>query len=416
MKMFNKITAIAMAAAVMAGFAAPVCAAGVTYTGVNGGSVKVEKYLIMDRNTNVPVVEFEYGIALGQSQNASSGNLMVFGANSGSISGTPTVTNAVFANNTTTYNSVQTIPTDTGTQLVENTLDPVTLTATQKYARASFTVDFTNVTFTEPGVYRYILTETGTSPDTAIDSSIALDTDTSRVLDIYVTDSGSGVLAVQGYVLHNNENAAVVPIQYAESNPSTKTNGFISTFTTYDLTIRKEVSGNQASRDEYFDIAVTISDQSYGSGTIKFDVDRTNADETTRVTGLNAEAHNNPAQMNSNGQPVHFYLQNGQSIIIRGLPKNAVYSIAEDATTLANEGYTMTASITEGSAASQDATVSSNTVSDPSINADSTVVLTNAKSGTIPTGILTSVLPGVTVIGCAGIALAAAMKRRQESR
>ena len=111
-----------------------------------------------------------------------------------------------------------------------------------------------------------------------------------------------------------------------------------------------------------------------------------------------------------------FWLQNGQSIMIKGLANNTAYSINENKTTLDNEGYAATATITEGAAASQDGTYTSATTvaADADITADSTVAYTNAKSGTIPTGIVMSVLPGAAVVllGAAGATIA--MKRRKE--
>ena len=404
MKIINKVAACAMAAAIAAGYAAPVMAAGTTYTAIPGGSVNVEKYLVMDKDANVPNVTFEYAIASGTAQNASGTNARVFAGPTGAEIGT-----ATFTQGQETFTTAQAIPAGTGQKAAEAT-DPVELESTEKYARSPIQVNLANVRFNEPGIYRYIITESASSA-----AGITMDDDASRVLDVYVVDNGSG-LEVEGYVLHKSAADAVVPKEYAAGNPSTKTEGYVNEYTSHDLTLSKQVTGNQASRDEYFEFTVTISDAV--AGTV-YDVDLTNADATTKTNGINTETHTNPASLTvgSGGTVTQtFWLQNGQSIKIKGLANNTGYSINENKTTLDNEGYTATATITEGAGASQDGEYTSSTTvaADADITADSTVAYTNAKSGVIPTGIVMSVLPGAAVVllGAAGATIA--MKRRKE--
>ena len=63
--------------------------------------------------------------------------------------------------------------------------------------------DFSKVQFTEPGIYRYVVTESGTS------QGITNDADLTRIVDVYVndvtTDEGKA-LTIAGYVLHSSEN------------------------------------------------------------------------------------------------------------------------------------------------------------------------------------------------------------------
>ena len=156
------------------------------------------------------------------------------------------------------------------------------------------------------------------------------------------------------------------------------------------------------------------------AGTV-YDVDLTNADATTKTNGINTTTHTNPASItipaNATTVTETFWLQNGQSIAIKGLANNTAYSINENKTTLDNEGYTATATITEGGSASTDGTYTANTVTaaDTAVTADSTVAFTNAKTGTIPTGVLTSVLPGLLVLGCAAGGIFFIAKRKKES-
>lgn len=406
---FKKLTGVMTAMLMGMTLAAPVtpiAAAGTTYTAIHGGPINVEKYLVMDKNANVPNVTFNYTIAPGAAQNASGTNAKVFAGNdANAVAGTPTIATATFRQGQTTYDAVQDISNATGTQAASGKKDPVTLTADQKYARSDIAVDFSGVTFKEPGIYRWLITE---SASTA--AGITMDGDDTRVLDVYVVDDPehAGTLKVNGYVLHNNANDAAVPKEYATGDLTTKTNGFVNTYTSHDLTLSKTVTGNQGSHDEYFEFTVTISDAVAGT---KYDVDLSNADATTKTNGINTETHTNPASITvpagATSVTQTFWLQNGQSVVIKGLADKTAYSINENKTTLDNEGYTATATLTEGAAASQDGTYTADTVTaaDVDIKADSTVAFTNAKSGTIPTGIIMKVLPYGALIGVAVVAI-----------
>lgn len=184
----------------------------------------------------------------------------------------------------------------TGIQAVTGKKDPVTLEAGQSYARANVSVDFSGVTFKEPGIYGYKITENADNTGT-----ITNDAKTARYMYVYVEDDGSGNLSVKGYVLYGN------PIKSADGESGewiqeesgwwyhpdeTKSEGFVNTMNGKGLSITKQVSGNQASHDEYFKFTLNIA---HALPNTTYSVDLSKADATTQVTGVNADIHNNAA-------------------------------------------------------------------------------------------------------------------------
>ena len=230
--------------------AMPVFAA-TSYTGVSGKSVSIQKYLVMDSNAAVPNVTFNFSI-VGEGKD----DLNVYsGADTSKVTGSPVIGTAVFTNESTKYSSVQNLE-STGIQAVTGKKDPVTLEAGQSYARANVSVDFSGVTFKEPGIYGYKITESADNTGT-----ITNDAKTARYMYVYVEDDGSGNLSVKGYVLYGN------PIKSTDGESGewvqeesgwwyhpdeTKSEGFVNTMNGKGLSITKQVSGNQASHDEYF--------------------------------------------------------------------------------------------------------------------------------------------------------------------
>ena len=395
--MLRKITT-AVLSLMMATAAAtlPVFAEGETaYPGVAGGTVNINKYLVMDTNANVPNVTFSFTIAPGTAiaSDASSTKAQVKAGPAGATIGT-----AVFTMGQTTYDTAQTLDAG-GTQHAGGATetDPVDgLDSGEKYAKSMAAVNLTGVTFPEPGIYRYVITETASTAE-----GITNDTNTTRILDVYVEhdDAETGKLAVKGYVLHAGTDTNVNPA--GTSGVADKAKGFTNTYTSHDLTISKAVAGNAASRDEYFKFTVTIENAVAGT---KYDVDLTNADAATKTNTINTESHTNPANVTvpagATSVTQDFWLQGGQSIVIKGLANNTKYTIAEDDSLLDNEGYT-TAVVQTGD---NDGTFTADTrtLVNNAITADTTDAFTNTKSETIPTGLVDKVAPYIAVIVIAG--------------
>lgn len=411
------------------------------YAPVSGvKDVTLEKYLVMKKDANVPNVSFNYTIAAGayQASNGTDTSEVFAGNDPSRVTGTPTIAGVTFKPTDTTYNEPQTLPTTVNTKKQSDgktdDKDAVTLGDGEKYARQDIKVDFSGVRFKEPGIYRYIVTET--AGDTS--KGIVFDTDATRVMDVYVNDN-NGQLEIGGYVLHNQDDHSTVDRAGKVAN-ATKADGFVNKYTTWDLTISKNVDGNQASRDEYFPITVKISNAIKGT---KYDVDLTSATATLPIgayVGVANEGEGDAATIKNNrtlkeivnpatltvgddGTVTQvFYVQHNQSIKIKGLANNTSYSVKENATEINNEGYEPSAEVTgdtkTGADPGTDIAMDKTTyeVVDTAITADTTVAYKNTKTGTIPTGILskTQTAGFVSLAAVAGIGLYVMLEKHKK--
>ena len=259
---------------------------------VKGGTTTFNKYLILNENAHVPDADFTFKIAPGTPVPADSASGMP--AIYAGI-GAPTVSVAAFS------------PDDTATTKVEN--NEVTLETGEAYAKKQVTVDFSSVDFTAPGIYRYTITEN----DPTSQSGVEIEGNSTRTLDVYVeyTDDSATTLAVKHYVLQDGT---------ANPNKATKSKGFTNTYTTYDLTLEKNVTGNQGDREKYFEFTVVISNAVEGT---KYSVDvTTDADANPTVDG--DEKTNSDTLIVGENRTVTatYYLKHGQSIKIQGLTED----------------------------------------------------------------------------------------------
>ena len=247
------------------------------------------------------------------------------------------------------------------------------------------TVNFENVTFINPGIFRYVLTQTPTTDTTG---RIVNDAESARTIDVYVEDNG-GSLLLSGYVMYNGVKSDGPSATAAAATG--KSNRYVNAIETKNLSIEKTVSGNQGSKDKYFLFTVVINN--VGAGTV-LDVDMSNAkNEPTKTfaTIYEAAAMKTANQISSltadaDGKIEHtFYLSHNDKVSITGLPKGTTYTITEAA-----EDYTPT--------------VPSNaagTISDANIE----VNFTNTRGGVVPTGVIMTLVPGVAIVLFAGLGL-----------
>lgn len=381
--MKRKIT-MAIMTATMIMSAVPVCAADNSYTGVNGGSATFDKYLVMDQEANVPNASFTYTIAPGKAKNYDVDNKKVevlAGV------GTPTMTDEdtetagyqlVFKPEDTLNKTLQ-----TGDQVKE--FD----STKQGYAKKTSTVDFSKVTFTEPGIYRYVITETGTN------QAVTNDANDKRYLDVYVIDE-NGTLKVSGYILHATDSeVGMENLQGSDGKQEdSKSQGFTNTYDTSNLTFKKEVAGNQASHDKYFEFTVEIKD---AVPKTVYNVDITGATATSGSNAATIAANANKTNVTQlivgdDGTVTQkFYLQHGQYITIQGIAKGSTYTVTEN-----KEDYKSEAAEVEDYKDPTTGTV---------VSTDLKTSYRNTRAGAIPTGVIMTVAPfaAVTLLGAAGM-------------
>lgn len=377
-----------------------VFAAGSNYGPQIGGTktTTIDKYLVMDQQANVPNVSFTYKVTAGKAKayDADKKNVQILaGVDADKVTMAGVGTDAA--------NTIKYAPGDATVQdanaLVKN-YDK----ATEKYAKKTATLDFSKCNFTEPGIYRYIITESGTN------QAVTNDEDATRVVDVYVNDDSSAdgkKLTIAGYVLHSNESdiKAGDDLGSTNANPDGKSQGFTNEYDTSDLTFKKEVSGNQASHDKYFKFTVTI--ENAVPGTV-YNVNRLNADKTSKsnaatITENAGKTNPDKFTVGTDGTVTQeFYLQHGQEITIQGIAKDSTYSVTEN-----KEDYKSTAAVVADYTAPANGTIES---------ADLKTSYLNTRAGVIPTGVIMTVAPfaAVTLLGAAGMVKIRMSKKRED--
>lgn len=368
-----KTTAVLTALLVAGMVTTPVMAEGLTHAPVNGRYTTFDTTIYMKNTTSVPNVTFHYAVAAGTAQAASNGNLAVLAGNDGvTSSGLPKITDIIFT---------------AGEEKVAN----------GESIKKQGTVDFSGVTYKEPGVYRYVVTESGEAQGVTHEDKEHKPEDRTKALDVYVTVDDKGNLAVSSYVMHDNENAT------QKLKDDNKDTNFEHLLTTSDVTLSKTVTGNQGSRDEYFQFTVNIKGADKGT---KFNVDLSNADATTKTNAVNTTAHENSALLTAGDDGTltqDFWIQNGQSIIIRGLAGSTGYTVTE-----AENAYKTNINV-EGDTTNAEkddiAVVDGKAVTDKAVTTDTIVKYTNSKNGKVPTGIVMPIAGATSImlIGGAGV-------------
>lgn len=394
MKKFTRSSA-ALAALLVAGMATtPICAAGnngTTYDPVVGSNTTFKTTIYMRDTAKVPNITFKYAVTAGAAQNASAGNLAVLaGDDKVTSTGLPTIEDIVFTADDTK---------DTSGTFIEKT----------------GTVDFSGVTYKEPGVYRYVVKESGeaqgvTHEDNAKPTHKA--EDRTKALDVYVTDDGHGKLVVSAYVMHDNETDKAAQLDETKKLDDKDTN-FEHLLTTSDVELSKKVTGNQGSRDEYFQFTVKIAGADKGT---KFIVDLANADKTTKTNGVNTVTHENPEMLTAGEDGTltqDFWIQNGQSIKIQGLAGSTGYTVTE-----AENAYKTNIAVTGDTKNGEAniAAVDGKVVTDAAVSEDTVVAYTNDKSGAVPTGLIMSIggPAAIALLGGVGLVTINARKKKED--
>ena len=376
-----------------------VFADGTNYDPKIGGNTTTtfDKYLVMDQQANVPNVSFTYTVTKGEEKayNVAGRKVQILAgvdANKVTMAGV----------GTDVANTIKYAPRDATVQDA-NALVKNYDRATEKYAKKTATLDFSACNFTEPGIYRYIITESGNN------QAVTNDKDAIRVVDVYVedaSDADSKKLSIAGYVLHSSDSdiTASADLGSDGTNPEGKSQGFTNEYDTSDLTFKKEVSGNQASHDKYFEFTVTI--KGAVPGTV-YNVNLLNADQISKSNVATIQENagkTNPKELTVDKDGTvtkKFYLQHGQEITIEGIAKDSTYSVTEKA-----EDYKSIPKGVAGYEAPADGKIEST---------DLKTSYLNTRKGVIPTGVIMTVAPfaAVILLGAAGM-VTIKMKKRED--
>ena len=348
----TKLAAILMAAVLTAAMAIPAFAAdddasststteAATATGTATGdaitSMTFSKTVDADANTYQPKETFKFAVAGASVTEGEKYNDAVVSAGTG-----------------------------TGTITASDVVTDSTLKGKQIYTS---TLSFSGLSFTQPGVYKYTVTETaGTNKDMTYDSS-------TRNLYVYVRwNADQTATEIYGAAMSKDSTTTNKSADFKnEYKKSNKTDEF------QDLIIQKTVTGAQGDTSKLFNFTLTITSGS------------------NRKYYMVSTTANGSAEQLESGAAYKFQLKHGESIKIENLSANDTYTITE--TESGKEGYTTTGEV---KTAKNMATT------------ETTETITNKKDAVTPTGIFMSYGPYIAMIAAAAVLAFVFLRKREE--
>lgn len=240
-----------------------------------------------------------------------------------------------------------------------------------KTATKNITVDFSSVTFTKVGIYRYVVTQTPSSVITGMGYA------NSRYIDVYVTTDGTDLSAT--YVI-------------SDTVTSSKGNDFENTYPIVptSLTVTNRIAGNQRELDREFNYTLSVTSLN-----------------TVTVTKTFLDSSTSVISEVSTGE-YEFTLKGDEYITIDGLTDGNTYRVVQESEIV--NGYTTTYKI--GSSSAVDGLDTGVITVDGSAES---VVFTNTRDAGTPTGVQTTYTPYMTMVfvSC-GFLMIALIKRKKE--
>lgn len=289
-----------------------------------------------------------------------------------------------------------------------------------KYTNKAFTVDFSGVTWENPGIFRYVVTETSSNEKVPDSGKLYFDVWVNRESSVK-TDEGYNKFKITSVIAHT-DNA----LSYdSEKVVGDKTSYLTSTSRTkaMDLIVKHYADGNQASKTEEYTYTLKLTGATKGSTITWIKSDNTQGSITVDSTG--AYTYN-------------FKLKADQYITFKSISEDPGYEVLADEETMKAETLTTVTSIegdgsdkytndstdVEGdlidlspnAASETNISDSKYSITDTFMKSNTTVAFTIYKVGTIPTGVIVSVAPYavVAIAGFAGIIVFATKKKRKE--
>jgi len=290
--------------------------------------------------------------------------------------------------------------------------------ALKKYA--SFTFD--NAKFTDPGVYRYSITESTNVTKASVGITPEKKTETSaydpvRYLDVYVKKNAAGTACeIYGYVLFEGTATTVI----TSSDVSMKSEGYVNTATASDeqadvdvyktenLAIYKTITGTMADVNNKFPVSIAMTKASGLSNGIKLDF---TASENAELTKTDTDAKGDYVTMDN---ALAGKVGQDSVITITGIPYGSTAAVTE--TNNAPDSYKVsagkTATTTEFFKDKIVATNGTATVDAQTLNAKVSIYITNKLDAISPTNVVMRFAPFLFIFGAA-ILLLVVMRRRR---
>ena len=264
-----------------------------------------------------------------------------------------------------------------------------------KIVEKDVTVDFSEVTFSKPGIYRYKITEADTT-----NADITNDSDTERYLDVYVVyNEDETALLIQNYVMLKDD---TIPDQNAKygDGVTTKSEEVINTYTTYDLTLSKKVTGAMGNKSKDFDFDIVFKGPEGASFTV------TDGSNTSSLT-LDKTSENYDEETDTYTFSSFVDLHDDESVTISGIPSTVTYQISEVET---NDAYEVSYKVNNAQTS-----IDGNTTGEIIMGKDNNAVeFTNNKVAVTPTGIAMTFAPYAVMVAFAGVFAVMFLRKKRE--
>ncbi len=297
---------------------------------------------------------------------------------------------------------------------------------------AAFTFDPTE--FTQPGIYRYKITESTSVPKATVGIEQSTAFDSNRYLDVYVKwNSTRTALEIYGYVLYKNGTAGgtetishtiqetidekstgfvdvpeTIPVDPSDPSAGTTTVQSGDVYETENLYIHKTTTGDMADQNNQFPITVDLTAPTGVTANVKLDVvPGTGAVNNTATDGVGLYV--------TSWDDITGTVKDQTVIAIKNIPVGASVSITESNNTA--DSYQVKAGTSaNGADLLTEAIVNSSTVSNATTAvtlADKTdIYFTNTLDTVSQTGVVLRFAPYAIMLG-AGVALFIILKVRK---
>ena len=420
MKKLRKIVmTMALAMAMIVGGAVPALTAKAAFDSINGSATATtfDKYFVVQDATVLPSVSFTFGIESGTPVAITATTPEIKAGPEGATLNKTTVS---FNSESATYNAVQ-------------AGDMLDLPAGYKYAKEQIIVDLSGVTFTQPGIYRWVVTESGSN------AGVVNDNNTDRYIDVYVLvnkDTGELEIPKGGIISHpaddvpgtdgakpNGMNTNSDPVgdeegddagEGGEVNPSDITtwkphggsDSFVNIYANESnkITVSSATNGNQADKDKEFTYVVTIINPKdiFQQGSVEPQFDDSDPDVTIKGELTDAKTY-----------VVTITMPSDETVDITNVPNGATVTVNvytdDKNTSVESEGYVAKHEI------DKNVPVDGSSATVTMGKDDHTIGWTLTKNVEVPTGIYVRILPFVLMIGAAllvfGVKIARSSKK-----
>lgn len=262
---------------------------------------------------------------------------------------------------------------------------------------------FDPAAFPSAGVYRYTVSETTSAVPAEIGIVRDGAYDTEKFLDVYVQNEGNAQI-IAGMVLVDDEENAVDTASAKSSGWNTGED--LESYTTYNMTVTKEITGAGADMTAKFPFTVTLNGEMGHANIATEGSDGTNYSQFT---------------LGEDGKKavVTGTLGHDGTLTVKGLPTTVTFNINEEnktadtyKATAAAEGFELTTKADKSDLVGNgNLDVASGAIAQASAKID--IIVTNNLDAISPTGVMLRYAPYILILA-AGIVIFALSRRRRE--